>query len=79
MSDVIFWRQSDETDAGQIAITCPKCEYSLTLHQPDPELPNRLLAICDECKAWFLTDSDGVTLVAISTRIDDGMPRRSKA
>jgi hypothetical protein len=79
MSDVLFWHQSDESMAGQIATCCPQCECSLTLHQPDPELPARLLATCDECKAWFLTDSDAVKLVAIPTRRDDGMTGKSMA
>jgi hypothetical protein len=79
MSDVLFWQQSDEFMAGEVATCCPRCEYSLTLHQPDPELPDRLLATCDECKAWFLTDSDGVKLIAIPTRRDDGKTGRSTA
>jgi hypothetical protein len=74
MSDILFWRESDEFTAGQVAIACPHCENSLMLHQPDPELPNRLLATCDECKAWFLTDSDGVELVAIPARRSDRKP-----
>jgi hypothetical protein len=71
MSEILFWRESDEIAAGQAAICCPQCENSLALHQPDPELPNRLLATCDDCKSWFLTDSDGVTLVAIPNRLAD--------
>ena len=35
---------------------CPRCEGSLSVHQPDPELPKRLLATCDECKSWYLTN-----------------------
>lgn len=65
MSDVLFWPESDEIIAGHVATCCPHCEYRLTLHQPDPELPNRLLATCDECKSWFLTDSVGAKLVVI--------------
>ena len=59
MSDVLFWRQSDESTDSQVEICCPTCEFSLTLHQPDPDLPDRLLATCDDCKSWFLTDSPG--------------------
>ncbi len=72
MSDVLFWRESDEITAGQAMICCPQCEFPLTLHQPDPEFPERLLATCDECKAWFLTNSDGVKLVAIPTGREHG-------
>ena len=74
MSDILFWRESDEFAAGQAMVCCPHCECSLTLHQPDPELPNRLLATCDECKSWFLSDSDGVALVAIPECPDNQEP-----
>jgi hypothetical protein len=32
---------------------CPTCTGSLTVHQPDPDLPNRLLGVCHDCKSWF--------------------------
>lgn len=75
MSDVLFWRASDEFIDGQVMICCPHCEYSLTLHQPDPELPNRLLATCDDCKSWFLTDSNGIALVEIPTPLENERPK----
>jgi hypothetical protein len=68
MSDVLFWRESDEITADQVAICCPQCEQRLTLHQPDPELPDRLLATCDECKSWYLTDSQVQALTPLSGR-----------
>ena len=55
MSTIHFWQQSDEAAAGDVAIGCPDCEYPLTFHQPDPDLPHRLSATCDECKSWFFT------------------------
>ena len=58
MSAVYYWQQSDPTSCV-LALTCPHCEFPLTLHQPDPELPDRLLATCDDCKAWFLTNLAG--------------------
>ncbi len=47
------------------AICCPECENLLVFHQPDPELPNRLLATCDECKAWFIADEYFNSLIAL--------------
>jgi hypothetical protein len=35
---------------------CPECGEPLELHQPDPHLPNRLLATCSGCLAWTLID-----------------------
>jgi hypothetical protein len=45
----------DVADAG-LPFSCPRCACMMTLHQPDPELANCLLAICEYCKAWYLTD-----------------------
>jgi hypothetical protein len=40
----------------ELPFSCPRCACVMTLHQPDPELANCLLAICEYCKAWYLTD-----------------------
>lgn len=37
---------------------CPRCGGNLALHQPHCDLPDRLLAACDDCLAWYLTGSD---------------------
>lgn len=71
MSELFLWREFDETNAGEVATCCPQCEDFLTLHQLDVELPERLLATCDDCKSWFLTDTEGVTLVAIPNGLTD--------
>jgi hypothetical protein len=39
-----------------VGLACPHCSSSLTLHQPDPESPDRLLGICEGCKRWYLVD-----------------------
>ena len=44
---------------------CPSCGCLLTLHQPDLELPDRLLATCDDCKSWYLTIPERGTLRSI--------------
>jgi hypothetical protein len=35
-------------------IDCPRCRAPLMIHQPDMQLPDRLLGTCDHCHAWFL-------------------------
>lgn len=35
---------------------CPACHAEMAVHQPDPGLPDRLLATCEGCKAWWLID-----------------------
>jgi hypothetical protein len=44
---------------------CPRCKCNLALHQPDPHIPERLLATCGECSWWFLMNSDGTVLMPI--------------
>ena len=33
----------------------PHCGGEIQIHQPDFDLPRRLLVTCDDCKAWFVT------------------------
>jgi hypothetical protein len=42
--------------AAHAPIACPNCSSPLTLHQPDPELADRLLGTCERCKHWYLVD-----------------------
>ena len=48
---------------------CPNCAEGLTLHQPDEELPDRLLGTCDGCKTWVLVR--GETLIDVTHLISD--------
>jgi hypothetical protein len=38
--------------------TCGTCDVPLDIHQPDPDLPDRLLGTCRVCKAWWLLDGE---------------------
>jgi hypothetical protein len=79
MSTVYTWQHSDQFAPTSLSICCPDCECSLTLHQPDSDLPDRLLATCDECKAWFLATSDGDILIPVPQLPDDVLPSESEA
>ena len=35
---------------------CLNCSEPLSLSQPDPETPDRLIGICEYCRHWFLVD-----------------------
>jgi hypothetical protein len=35
---------------------CPNCTAYLTILQPDPGLPERLIGACEGCKNWYLID-----------------------
>src|SRR5438874_983801 len=58
----------DPDDASELA--CPACHAVLVLHQPDPQLPDRLLGICEECRAWFLIDAAGEVMVRLPDEDD---------
>jgi len=47
---------------------CRNCGEYLDLHQPDCDLPNRLLGTCGNCKTWYLLNDDQ-DLVEIAPRI----------
>jgi hypothetical protein len=74
MSMVFSWQQSEPVAPASMSICCPRCEYSLTLHQPDFGLPDRLLATCDECKSWFLANCDGTVLIPVPKLRKDVFP-----
>jgi hypothetical protein len=39
-----------------LVVQCASCHDSLVIHQPDEDLPYRLLGTCPECRTWFLID-----------------------
>jgi hypothetical protein len=47
------------------ASRCPCCRRPLTLHQPDPDSPDRLVGTCEGCRAWFLIDTATGLMVRI--------------
>jgi hypothetical protein len=77
MSVVFSCFGSDRTREQVVEPCCDRCEAPLTLHQPDPQLPDRLLAVCEECKAWYLSDSFGLVLTPIPIE-DERRPRVPK-
>src|SRR5437867_1737590 len=44
---------------------CPVCDHELELHQPDADLPHRILALCDNCGGWFLLDAEVALIVQV--------------
>jgi hypothetical protein len=79
MSTTFVSRDSDQYAPSSLAMCCPECECELTFHQPDPELADRLLATCDECKSWFLANSERDLLMALPEFPDYAIPRQSTA
>jgi hypothetical protein len=75
MSAVFPCAWSDETREETLEPCCPRCEAPLALHQPDPQRPHRLLAVCGSCTAWYVSDAQGLLLTPISVD-DDPRPGR---
>lgn len=61
---------------GPIAVNCLGCRNSLEIHQPDADLPERMLATCNECETWHIIEclagSDYAVVIGLPT-IDDVM------
>ncbi len=41
---------------GQSPLACLNCRNTLDVHQPDGDLPDRMLATCPGCRAWHLIE-----------------------
>lgn len=66
MSAVFPCFGSDSTHVESVAPRCPNCGAPLVLHQPDAGLPHRLLAVCESCTAWYVSDACGLLLTPIA-------------
>ena len=60
--DVISLRSDPDS---LLAVQCANCHDSLVVHQPDEAYPDRLLATCLECGAWFLIYADKSVMVRL--------------
>jgi hypothetical protein len=49
---------SDSDTIETVPQVCRACGSELDLHQPDPEMPERLLGTCGDCKTWYLLEGD---------------------
>jgi hypothetical protein len=48
-------------------IRCEKCQNDLDLHQPNPERPDEILGICQDCGEWhFLRLGDDAASLVIA-------------
>ena len=43
---------------GQSSFLCTHCDSPVEIHQPDADLPYRMLGTCDHCHAWYLLTTD---------------------
>jgi uncharacterized protein YbaR (Trm112 family) len=71
VTSCVTWQVRDRSHEAILSLCCPYCECPLTLHQPDAELPERLLATCDNCKSWYVTDAQGIKLIPVSDLADE--------
>jgi hypothetical protein len=44
---------------ARLRVRCSNCQCHLAVHMPDPELPDRMLGTCSDCKSWYLLDCEG--------------------
>jgi hypothetical protein len=50
---------------GLSEVACPGCHDHLIIHQPDEQLPRRLLGTCPSCFAWYLIDAAAAVMVRL--------------
>ena len=75
-----------------VEMACPRCHNCLSIHQPDEQLPDRLLGTCEECRTWFLINAAAGVIVRLPNeeemerarststgRFRSGLPGRSAA
>jgi hypothetical protein len=55
-----------EVSAVTATAQCGVCHCPVTLFQPDPQVPERLLGVCPECRTWSLLDGDRHLAQAVS-------------
>ncbi len=60
---------ADSDDRLVLVVPCASCHGFLVLHQPDEDLPHRLLGTCRECRTWFLVDGDTELMVKLPDEI----------
>lgn len=64
MRIVMIERPSVAAPGDRYHGVCPHCQSELQFHQPDSELPDRLLAVCEDCHHWYLKqDAEDLTLL----------------
>ena len=52
-------------------VICPRCTSRMEIHQPDPELADRFLATCVECKLWLVRNSKEDVLLLPPDTLDE--------
>jgi hypothetical protein len=41
-----------------VNVFCMECDHRVEIHQPDSELPERMLGTCEYCQTWYLVECD---------------------
>jgi hypothetical protein len=64
---------------GQTEFLCLVCSKPLDVHQPDADLPERMLATCEDCKGWHLVEYVPDGAKAVVTALPDLAVARAAA
>jgi hypothetical protein len=65
---------------GPVSVRCLDCDQPVEMHQPDSELPERMLGTCEHCQAWYLLECDPDAAQAVLILLPDfsllrGLPK----
>ena len=61
------------------AVHCLNCQKRLDVHQPDADLPYRMLATCEACKSWHVVHCDPIEPRALITLLPEPFLNGEKA
>lgn len=64
---------------GLSAVHCLNCQKRLDVHQPDADLPYRMLATCEACKSWHVVNCDPIEPRALITLLPEPFLNGEKA
>lgn len=53
---VVRFEVRPDDPEGLHGLHCLGCGKALDVHQPDAEVPDRMLATCEGCKGWHLVE-----------------------
>ena len=68
-----FSTQPEDLDGGR----CLACDVYLELHQPDAQVPERLLGTCEACGRWYVIDRVSGTDESVMTLLPEGVSIRN--
>ncbi|MCA1686619.1 MAG: hypothetical protein LC745_11735 [Planctomycetia bacterium] len=76
LSVPLRYRAAPVRTDGLSTVDCLNCRQPLDIHQPDADLPDRMLGTCPACQTWHLLDCDPGSKLVVVVVLPDFTPFR---